>query len=196
MKKATLFIPFLIALSASAADLVDRVVAVVGDEIVTLSDVRSFSSRNSMEAHLLGSNSQGLTDPVEGLIRDRLLRQELERLQLNATNDEVEKAIDEIAARNQVTSQVLKSELQKQGKSLTQYKKDISEQIRRMKFMGQVIYPRIRIADEEIAKKAGKGASEEARFRARLELLESRAPEEIIKFVDELRAKTYVEIKK
>ncbi len=63
-----------------------------------------------------------------------------------------------------------------------------------MKFMGQVIYPRIKISEGELAKKAA-NSTDEARFQARVKILEERSPEELEKYINEVRAKTLVEIK-
>ena len=179
--------------ASGAAEVVDRVVAVVGEEIVTLSDVRGYSAERSFEAKIVGRETR---DPLEALIREKLLRQEMERLGITASPDEIQAAVQEVLQRNKMTSETLRSELSRKGISLDRYKKDLGEQIRRMKFMGQVIYPRIRIPEEEILKKAGGNADEQARFRARMEILDTRAPEEIGRYLDELRAKSFVEIKK
>lgn len=179
--------------SLQAAEVVDRVAAVVGNEIITLSDIRNYSQERSLEGRLVGRDAK---DPLEALIRERLLKQEMERLGLSATDGEVDSAVKEVVARNGISLEVLKGELAKKGTSFAQYKKDLGDQIRRMKFMGQVIFPRIKISDEEIARKTGGDSSEAARFRARMEILEARSAEEVARYLGEVRAKTYVEIKK
>lgn len=179
--------------SLQAAEVVDRVAAVVGNEIITLSDIRNYSQERSLEGRLAGRDAK---DPLEALIRERLLKQEMERLGLSATDGEIDSAVKEVVARNGISLEVLKGELAKKGTSFAQYKKDLGDQIRRMKFMGQVIFPRIKISDEEIARKTGGDSSEAARFRARMEILEARSAEEVARYLGEVRAKTYVEIKK
>lgn len=177
-----------------AAEVVDRVVAIVGGEMITLSDVKGYSAQKSL-SKAYGMNGK---DPLESLIHDTLLKQEMERLAINASGEDLNNALREVAARNKVSTDALKSELAKKGLSFEKYKEDLSNQIRQMKFMGQVIYPRIKISEEEIAQRAGAKASqsEEGRFRARMEILQSRVPDEMGKYLDELRAKSYVEIKK
>lgn len=171
----------LLSLSLPAAELVDRIVAVVGDEIITLSDVKSHPSSK---------------DPLETLIREKILKTEMERLGLNASDDELDNAVREVLTRNKITLDSLKSELSRKGIPFDRFKRDLGEQIRQMKFMGQVIFPRIRVSEEEILSKAGPNPSEESRLQARIEILKSRAPDEMEKYLGELRGKTYVEIKK
>jgi peptidyl-prolyl cis-trans isomerase SurA len=173
--------------------VVDRVVAIVGGEIITLSDVKGFSAQRSFQAKL---GSLETKDPLESLIREKLLAQEIDRLGLAVTDQEIDQAIQEVLSRNRMTLDQLKSEIAKKGTSFDKYKKDLSDQIFRMKFMGQVIFPRIKITEEEIARKMNGSSTDEARYRARLELLQERSPEELKKYLDEVQAKTYIEIKK
>lgn len=166
--------------SVWSAEVVDRLIAVVGSEIITLSDLKNHSGKDTLEA----------------LIREKLLKQEMERLRILATNEEISGSIQEVLARNKVSLEGLKGELSKKGISFEKYKRDLAEQIRGMKFTSQVIFPRIKISDDEIARKAGANPSEETRLRARIELLQARSTEELNKYLEEVRAKTYVEIKK
>lgn len=180
------------------AEVVDRVVAVVGSEVITLSDVRKYSAQRSANARLAGmsSSASGTKDPLEALIREKLLKAEMERLGITTTEQEIDGAIQEVVSRNKVTLGVLKAELSRKGMSFEQYKKGLSDQIRQMKFLSQVIFPRIKIAEEELNRKTGPKPSEEARVKARIELMQARSSDELVKYLDETRAKTFVEIKK
>lgn len=186
MKKLSFLFLFFSIQTLFASEVVDRVVAVVGNEVITLSDVKKVKATKD-------------TDPLETLIRDKLLHQEIDRMNLNVTDEELAGSIQEVLSRNKVTLDQLKNELIKKGTSLEDYKKELSGQIRRMKFMAQVIYPRMKISEGEVSKKmAGLPSNlskEEARFRARYKLYEEKSPEELNKYLDEVRAKTFVEIK-
>ncbi len=176
-----------------AAEVVDRLVAVVGDEIITQSDVKNFSKEKASESKLLGIP---VKDSLESVIREKILKEEFKRLEMNTTDQEVEQAIQEILQRNRTTLEVMKGELAKKGTTLDDYKKELSGQIRRMKFLTQVIFPKIKISEEEVNRKAGKEASEEARFQARMGILQGRSADKIIEYLDEARARIHVEIKK
>ncbi len=184
MKKTFLFlITLLLVASTAAAEVVERVVAVVGTEIITLSDLKKFSANGSRQ------------DPLDALIREKLLKAEMERLGVAATAAEIEAAIQDVAKRNNITVGILKGELARKGVAFEQYKKDLGGQIRQMKFLSQVIFPRIKLSEDEIIRKAGPKASEEARMKARFELMQARSSEELAKYLDEARGKTFVEIK-
>jgi len=194
MKKKILFIiGSLFFTTSTFAETVDRIAAVVGGDIITLSDVKNYSASRSFEKkHLPGETR----DPLQALIREKLIQQEMTHLGIEASDQDIASAVQDVLQRNHASLEGLKAELSKKGTSYEKYKKDLGEQIRQMKFLGQVIYPRIRLSDDEISKKSAGDSSEEGRFKARMKLLEERSPEEIDKFVAEIRSKTLIEIKK
>lgn len=175
--------------AAGWAEVVDRVVAVVGKDIITMSDVKAFKAQRTR-------NSPNSKDPLEALIREKLLKAEMERLSINVAEDEINGMVNDVLKRNKITLEVLKAELARKGMSFDQYKKDISGQIKQMKFLSQVIFPRIRLTEDDVNRKAGPKASEEGRMKARMELMQAKSSEELVRYLDEARAKTYVEIKK
>ncbi len=176
-----------------AAEVVDRVLAVVGDDIVTLSDLKRFRQSPGFESRIVEKTT---SDPLEILIRTRLLKKEIGNLNLEVSEADVNSAVQDVIVRNRITMEILREGLASQGQSLEGYKRELRDQIKQMKFMGQVIFPRIHLSEEEISRKTGAKASEEAKLRARMELFQARAPAELAKYIEELRSKVYVEIKK
>ena len=184
-RKIVLFISLLLITSPlRAAEVVDKVVAVVGNELITLSDVKNVKVKKTGE------------DPLESLIREKIITSELERLNINASEEDIDLALKDVLTRNKISMDALRAELLHKGTSIDRYRKDLGSQIRQMKFMGQVIYPRLKISDDEITKKAGPNASEQARLQARYTLLQEKSPDEINRYIDEVRSKTFIEIKK
>ncbi len=173
-------------------EVVDRVVATVGNEIITLSDVKHYQKPKSNKK----VDPMDSGDPLEALIREKLLKLEMNRLEITATDEDISGSIHDVLTRNKITLDTLKAEIARKGISFESYKKDMAEEIKQMKFMGQVIFPRIKVTDEEISRKAAGNSTDEGRFRARLALLQERAPEELRKYLDEAKAKTYIDIKK
>src|SRR5262245_38139535 len=98
---------------ASRAEVVDKVVAVVGNDIITLSDVKQYASERSANAKLaqgLPGTASATKDPLEALIREKLLKSEMERLGVSATDQDVEAALNDVVARNHITVDILKAE--------------------------------------------------------------------------------------
>ncbi len=187
-----LFVVSVLLAGGAAAEIVDRVVAVVGSDIITLSDVKKYSAQRSANPRL----AEGMAGaPLEALIREKLLKLEMERLGVGATDGEIAAAVNDVVTRNGITLDVLKAELSRKGTPFEKYKKDLGDQIRQMKFLSQVIFPRIKISEDEVVRKAGAKPSDEGRIRARMELLQARSSEELVKYLDEARSKTFIEIK-
>lgn len=197
MKKFFILTALVLCIPTVYAEIVDKVVAVVGSEIITLSDVQKFKSAKSLSKSNLSIGSSvntSNTDALQSLIDEKLMDQEMDRLQITVTPEDVNSAIQEVLQRNKASLEELKRELAKKNISFESYKTQLRSQIRRMKFMGQVIYPRVKMTETEIVKKAA-NSTEEARFHARMLLLEERAPSELEKYLSEVRSKTLVEIK-
>ncbi len=183
MRRLLFLLVFASASLLQAAELVDRIVAIVGTEVITLSDLQA-------------APRSGKKDPLNGLIREKILKIETERTGIEVTSDDLARGIAEVLRRNRISIDQLKEEMARQGKTFEQYKEELRREIRRMKFMGQVIVPRIRVSEEEIQKGLGKNPTEEDRLLARQKIVESRLSQELDNYLDEARAKTYVEIKK
>lgn len=183
MKLTSSLFLLLLALDSSAGDLVDRIVAVVGKEIITLSDVRA-------------AERYGRKDPLESLIREKILALEMDRLGIQTTDDDLADAIRQVLARNQMSLEQLKTELTAKQTSFEEYKGQLRQEVRKMKFLGQVVVPRIRISEEEIAAQLDSNPTEEERLRIRQKIVESRLGQELENYLDEVRQKTFVEIKK
>ncbi len=177
----TFFFLGTLTLAAHAAETVDRLIAIVGTEMITLSDVKK---------------EKNAKDALDKLIRDKLLKIEMENLSIKVSEEDIQNSITEVLRRNQITSDILKSELRKKGTSFESYKKELGEQIRTMKFMSQVIFPRMRISEDEINKELKGDPSEKARLEARIKILEKKSTVEFEEYLDELRKKTYVKILK
>ena len=221
MKKGLFLAVFCLGVSLSVpvelfgADISDRILATVGGEIITLSDVKEFPKRSRLEARfgilkgvgedVLGedilekpvkNHSGSLAKSLDFLIDQKLVKQEIKRLDISASDQDIEESIQDVVKRNKMTLEALKTALARQGMSFDRYKKELAQQIQHLKFLGQVIYPRIRISDEDLASKTRGDSSEKAHLQARMALLRARAPEELSKYLEEVRAKTYVEIRK
>ena len=115
------------SLSAQAAELVDRVVAVVNGKLITLFDV------NARVTDLL-QRTQGVAfkpdDPrnaelqkqvLESLINDILIEQEAVRLKVTVSETELDSQIDELKKKNNLTQQELQTELLKEGMEVSQF---------------------------------------------------------------------------
>lgn len=161
MKKTTA--AFLTALALAAlsprvqAEVVDRVVAVVNDEPITLYEVDKLMAANLEE--IKKAEGKGMkqekfqsyrSQALEKLIADKLLDQQMEQMKLQVTDDDVQKALGNIMQRNSMTKEQLVQQLNQKGMSFDQYMADLRVQLKKVKFMGAVIAPRVKVTDADL----------------------------------------------
>lgn len=161
MKKSTAV--FLTALTLAAlsprvqAEVVDRVVAVVNDEPITLYEVDKLMAANLEE--IKKAEGKGMkqekfqsyrSQALEKLIADKLLDQQMEQMKLQVTDDDVQKALGNIMQRNSMTKEQLVQQLNQKGMTFDQYLADLRVQLKKVKFMGAVIAPRVKVTDADL----------------------------------------------
>jgi peptidyl-prolyl cis-trans isomerase SurA len=89
---------------------------------------------------------------LEKLIDMRLQIQEAKRIGLQVTPDEVTEAIESIKKKYSLSGNALEESLKKEGLTLQEYKKRLSEQIIISKLVSQQIKNKIVVSDEEVKK--------------------------------------------
>jgi len=140
---------------AARAALVDRVAAVVDDEVITLSEVYDmggpFIDERCPEP---GDGSCRLDielQVLESLILRVLMRQELQKLGLDITAEEMDRTIDQIARDNDMESrEQLRTEVESAGMRWDAYEDQLREQVRQMRFQEAIIRPRITVTEDEM----------------------------------------------
>lgn len=139
------------------AEVVDRVVAVVNDEPITLYEVDKLMAANLEE--IKKAEGKGMKQEkfqsyrgqaLEKLIADKLLDQQMEQMKLQVTDDDVQKALGNIMQRNSMTKEQLVQQLNQKGMSFDQYLADLRVQLKKVKFMGAVIAPRVKVTDADL----------------------------------------------
>lgn len=147
------------SVSLAAREPVDGVAAVVNDEVVLESDLRSFQTRINKEGMiddllLAGQKIDELKKnpkaQLEFLISEKLLDTEVKRLNLAITVERVEQEIRDIAKRNNMSRADLTQALTAQGVILSEYQGFIKTRIERQSLLEQEITSKIRVSDDEV----------------------------------------------
>ena len=143
--------------AAAPAAVVDRIVAVVNDEIVTLSDLeRAFEPyKEKFEATYQGSDREkalreAKNEILNRLVDNRLMEQEAKRTGITVSSAEVEEAIADMLKSRKLSQEDLAKLLARENLTIDAYRKDIREQLIRMKLVGRDIKAKIVATDEEI----------------------------------------------
>ena len=159
MKRLFSVLIFIILTPTANAEIVERVVAVVNNEIITQSDVSGFGKkleRNNFLDDLLlfgkspAELSKNSAEQLSYMINERLMDSEVKRLNLSVTIERVEQEIREIAKRNGIPRNDLISAVNKQGVTTSEYQDFIKSKIERQSLIESEITSKIRVSDEDI----------------------------------------------
>jgi len=154
---AALFL-FFGALSAPAgAAVVDRIVAVVNDEVITLSDLNEELDviRQRTAVTYKGQDIERLLAEARPHVLNRmvdrlLIGQEARKSGIVLKDEEVNEAIRDGLAQRKMRMEDLIASLAKEGATLEEYRRDLRDHLMKTKLVRREIRSKIMISDEEI----------------------------------------------
>lgn len=161
----------------ASATIVERVVAVVGDRAILLSELRERARPFRMQiynsvpdvASRNAALSQLYRQLVERLVDEELQSREAVRSNINVTAEEIQSALERVARQNDVSVEQLFDEAQKNGLSVAEYRQEIRRQLLDAKMLNLRIQGRMRIGEDDMRSAYKRIALEERRkltFRA------------------------------
>ncbi len=143
--------------SRGRAEVIDRVVAVLDEEAIFLSDVerRARPFLAEVPADAVGAAREQvrqriLRETLERMIDDQLLRQAATRLHVTVTDEDVEQFIERIARERGATTEQLFEALQREGVSITEYRAHMETEVRRLKVLQLRVRGRINLTDADL----------------------------------------------
>ena len=154
---AFLLLFILLVPALQAAQLVDRVVAVVNDDVITMSEVndegQGYFKRITdqappaqLEDALLRARDEVLTT----LIDKRLIAQEAEKQGVKVTDAELQAAAEQMLVNNKITREMLEEQLGQMGMTYDSYLSTLRNQILQSKLVNYEIRSKIIITDDMI----------------------------------------------
>jgi peptidyl-prolyl cis-trans isomerase SurA len=160
MRKFFLLVAFFLFLygpmSFSEA-VVDRVVAVVNQEIITLSEVEKWT--NPLKHEIVAGDRLEKHERMETLwrqvleklIEEKLIDQEVKKSGIKISSKEIEAALEEVKRRNAITTQEdLVKALTNEGLTLETYKKQIEKGLQRQKLIRWSVKVEAKPGEEEL----------------------------------------------
>jgi peptidyl-prolyl cis-trans isomerase SurA len=153
-----LFFLILSASSAAAGEIVDRIVAVVNEEIVLLSELeeaaRPFAERILSSSAPAARKNRMIfevrKDILDKLVDQHLTDQEAERRNISVSKKEIDAAVERFKESNYLTDEQLRRMLESEGLTMEEYRRRVSDQILRSKLLNQEVRSKIVITDAEI----------------------------------------------
>jgi len=153
------FLGLFLTLSAAPArgEVVDRIVAVVNGEVITL-----FELNQRLKPYLerfrgkdIGREEketilQMKKDVLDKMIEDILIKQQAEEYGIEVTDMEVKNRIRQIKNRNQMTEEGLRQELKRQGMTMEEFSSKIREDILKHRLISAMVKRKVVVTDEGI----------------------------------------------
>lgn len=145
---------------AESREVVDRVVAVVNDEIILMSElneaINPFLNRLQEYQYSQDEKEQLLyklrEDVLNQLINERITDQEAKKAGIDITSKEVDASIEQMKKANRLTDEKLRAVLSEQGLTMEEFKEKIREQILRSKLVSLEVKSKIVVTKEDIKK--------------------------------------------
>ncbi|MDX1656474.1 MAG: peptidylprolyl isomerase, partial [Candidatus Competibacteraceae bacterium] len=172
--------------SPGQLDTLDRIVAVVDEDIITARELETAMAR--VRDQLRSSNTS--LPPEDVLRRQVLERLVLERLQMGAAERQgivvddatVNAALEEVAQRNRLEDlSELRQAIEREGFSFAEFREDIRNQIRIARLRQRVVNSRIQVSEQEVANtlEQGSGDREYRLAQILIEVPEGAGPETV-----------------
>ncbi|PSJ38683.1 peptidylprolyl isomerase SurA [Zobellella taiwanensis] len=144
----------LVSATGQAVELIDKVVAVVNQDVVLESQLEGLVHQVRQSARTAGQplpDEQRLRkQALERLILESLQLQLAERLGLRITDTQLEQAIGNIARSEGKTQEQLRAGLQAQGLTYSQFREQVRNEILLSELARNQVRRRINISDQEV----------------------------------------------
>lgn len=132
--------------SASAGTVIDRIAAIVNDDIITMWELRQFA--DTIRADI--EDPAVLDSTLSQLIDRTLITQEAARLDISVTEAEVDIAIEGVKARFSMTMEQLEVALKEQSLTPEMFREQWRTQILTSRLMSRIVGGSIAVTDGEI----------------------------------------------
>lgn len=146
------------AVPSAQATVIERIVAVVGDKAILLSDLKQRAQPFLLQVHQTvppGAQRNAAISQLYRTVLDRLVDEELEQRaaqqsKLSVTTKEVDEAMARVAAQNKITVEALVAEATKTGMNELSYRDELRRQLLEAKLINVRLQGRIRVVDEDL----------------------------------------------
>ncbi|MCK6548306.1 peptidylprolyl isomerase [Myxococcota bacterium] len=143
--------------------LVDRIVAVVNEDVITLSDLEK-AARPYLGLNDTAEKKQQLyRDVLEQLVAEQLMTQQIKEAKITVEDEEVDRAIKDILRQNNIDEEELRGAIESRGMSMGQYREDLKKQLVRLKIIDLKVRSRVVISDSEVKAEYDRSAQLEKR---------------------------------
>ena len=136
------------------AEVVDRIVAVVNNDIITLSELQNMAKTVEAQSGVkpTGQDEKKMQrEMLEALIDRKLAKAEAERRGIKVTDKELDEAMVRFKQRSNIAdNETLAKGLSQAGLSLKEFKQQIADQITQERLLSVVVGAKVVVSDAEV----------------------------------------------
>ena len=145
-------------INARSAEIVDRIVAVVNDDVITLIELKGSIKPYTEKIRSLGyppEKEQELLfkvrkDMLDRLINQKIEDQEIKRSKVEISEEQIDQTIERIKETNYLTDEQIRAALAKDGLTMEEYRKQIKSEILRTRLVNLKVKSKIVITTEDV----------------------------------------------
>ena len=146
------------AMASAATELIDRIVAVVNEEIILLSELNERLAPYAQRIRQQGFDTDKerqmqfkvREDMINRMVDEKLTDQEIKRYDIQVDAAAIDNTIERMKSANSFTDEDLRRFLEREGMTFEQYRDTIKEQILRNRLVNYQVKSKIVVTDEEI----------------------------------------------
>jgi peptidyl-prolyl cis-trans isomerase SurA len=158
LRAAALGCSILLSATAGRATVIERIVAVVGEQAILLSELRDrarpfllrMQQQPTDEAQRAAATSELYRRLVQRLIEEELEQKAANRSNITVTPREIDDALTRIAAQNSVSVARVMEEATASGLSEQGYRQELRRQLLETKLLSLRIQGRLRVTEEDV----------------------------------------------
>jgi peptidyl-prolyl cis-trans isomerase SurA len=152
-------IPFFLIPGILQAEVIDRIVALVNSDAITLSELEEAAGpafEQLRQTTLPSERERKMSEARKGildlLIEGKVLEQEIKNKKIEVPDRDVDNAIEDILKQNRMTENELKLVMAKEGMSYSLYRQRIRDDIGKMRLISREIKSKLMVKEEDIRK--------------------------------------------
>ncbi len=138
----------------SHAEVLNRIVATVDDEPITLHELRNFTKGTGGQQNAMippdALAKMTEKDILDAIIMNKLVSKEVQTQGIKAREEEINSYVERIKAQSNLTDEQMKEALAKQGLTLEIYRKQVADEIERAMLINREIGSRVNVTPQDI----------------------------------------------
>lgn len=134
-------------------EVIDKIVAIVNDDIVTMGEVQKFVQVEKQGVFTSADEyfrDMDMKDKLDGFIENKLVQQQAKKMKLDVSDKEVESVVDSIRKQNLITEKEFRERLEKENIDYKSFVEGIRNNLLRSRVLGRAVGTTVVVSDASV----------------------------------------------